>query len=101
MIAAANSQRPTCCPSTVSGIDQDWGFAPAFGIASSPAVVNGDVYVGSSDETVYALDAGTGAQLWSFATGASLGVSRRQGDTGLRYEEVPCLLGKIELLKER
>jgi site-specific recombinase XerC len=22
---------------------------------------------------------------------ASLGVSRRQGDTGLRYEEVPCL----------
>jgi hypothetical protein len=33
--------------------------------------------------------------------GVSLGVSRRQGDTGLRYEEVPCLLGKIELLKER
>jgi len=37
--------------------------------SSSPAVVNGVVYLGSSDHNVYALNAGTGAKLWSFATG--------------------------------
>ena len=33
--------------------------------SSSPAVVNGVVYVGSNDENVYALNASTGAKLWS------------------------------------
>jgi len=33
--------------------------------SSSPAVVNGVVYVGSADENVYALNASTGAELWS------------------------------------
>jgi outer membrane protein assembly factor BamB len=32
-------------------------------------VVNGVVYVGSFDDNVYALNAGTGAELWSFTTG--------------------------------
>ena len=36
---------------------------------SSPAVVNGVVYIGSNDDNVYALNATTGAKLWSFATG--------------------------------
>jgi outer membrane protein assembly factor BamB len=36
---------------------------------SSPAVVNGVVYFGSDDGNVYALDASTGAKLWSYATG--------------------------------
>ena len=36
---------------------------------SSPAVVNGVVYVGSDDFNVYALNANTGAKLWSSATG--------------------------------
>jgi hypothetical protein len=39
-------------------------------VNSSPAVVNGVVYVGSSDHNVYALNASTGALLWSFATGS-------------------------------
>jgi len=38
-------------------------------IASSPAVVNGVVYFGSEDGNVYALNASTGAKLWSFTTG--------------------------------
>jgi len=38
-------------------------------VLSSPAVVNGVVYVGSNDHNVYALNASTGAKLWSFATG--------------------------------
>ena len=36
-------------------------------IISSPTVVNGVVYVGSDDKSVYAFDAGTGALVWSFA----------------------------------
>jgi uncharacterized repeat protein (TIGR01451 family) len=38
-------------------------------IRSSPAVVNGVVYVGSVDHNVYARNGSTGATLWSFATG--------------------------------
>jgi outer membrane protein assembly factor BamB len=38
---------------------------------SSPAVVNGVVYFGSDDGNVYALNASTGAKLWSDATTGS------------------------------
>ena len=38
--------------------------------SSSPAVANGVVYVGSADHNVYALNASTGALLWSYATGS-------------------------------
>jgi outer membrane protein assembly factor BamB len=38
-------------------------------LESSPAVVNGVVYFGSTEGNVYALNAGTGAKLWSFTTG--------------------------------
>jgi outer membrane protein assembly factor BamB len=38
-------------------------------VASSPAVADGIVYVGSYDGKVYALDAMTGAYIWSYATG--------------------------------
>ena len=37
-------------------------------VYSSPAVANGVVYVGS-DDNVYALNARTGALLWSYTTG--------------------------------
>ena len=36
---------------------------------SSPAVVDGSVYIGSYDGKVYALDAVNGRLKWSFATG--------------------------------
>jgi outer membrane protein assembly factor BamB len=39
------------------------------GLISSPAVVNGVVYFGSNDFNVYALNASTGAKLWSYTTG--------------------------------
>jgi outer membrane protein assembly factor BamB len=35
---------------------------------SSPAVANGVVYIGSSDDTLYALKGDTGAELWRFST---------------------------------
>ena len=40
-------------------------------LASSPAVANGVLYIGSGNE-VYALNASTGAKLWSYATGNSV-----------------------------
>jgi len=39
-------------------------------VDSSPAVANGVVYVGSGDYKVYALNARTGAKLWSYRTGS-------------------------------
>ena len=32
-------------------------------------VANGVVYIGSADHNVYALDADTGAKVWSYTTG--------------------------------
>ena len=39
---------------------------------SSPAVANGVVYVGSYDDNVYALNATSGAKLWSYPTGRAV-----------------------------
>jgi outer membrane protein assembly factor BamB len=42
-----------------------WRFQAGDQIKSSPAIVDGRVYVGSSDKHVYALDVQTGRQVWS------------------------------------
>ena len=56
---------------------------------SSPAVANGVVYVGSDDGNVYALNATTGAKLWSYTTGGYVWLlSRRRQRGGLRGELV-------------
>lgn len=47
-----------------------WTFATAGAIHSSPAVVDGIVYVGSQDSYVYAVKADTGEKLWAFKTGS-------------------------------
>lgn len=39
---------------------------------SSPAVVNGTVYIGSSDNNIYALNGTTGAKVWNYTTGSSV-----------------------------
>jgi len=39
---------------------------------STPAVHNKRVFIGSDDQNMYALDAGTGAKIWSFATQACI-----------------------------
>jgi outer membrane protein assembly factor BamB len=47
-----------------------WTFATGDAIAGqSAAVANGVVYIGSNDGMVYALDALSGAELWSYLTG--------------------------------
>ena len=43
-----------------------WSFSTAEAIVSSPAVADGVVYIGSSDNFLYAIDAATGKQRWKF-----------------------------------
>ena len=43
-----------------------WIFTTANDVTSSPAVVNGKVYIGSVDEHFYCLDADTGQELWKY-----------------------------------
>jgi outer membrane protein assembly factor BamB len=52
-------------PSTVSGLHEVWSSVTGGPIYSSPAVVDGVVYVGSYDDHLYAFDAATGTTLWS------------------------------------
>jgi outer membrane protein assembly factor BamB len=62
---------------TVLGVDNvgslqlQWKYNSHYA-TSSPAVVNGVVYIGSFDGNVYALNAGTGAKLWSYTTGSAV-----------------------------
>ncbi len=51
-----------------SGSPVRWSGVYAVGPLSSPAVVNGIVYVGSEDHNVYALVASTGVLHWRFLT---------------------------------
>ncbi|MFC1838234.1 PQQ-binding-like beta-propeller repeat protein [Thermodesulfobacteriota bacterium] len=44
-----------------------WRFKAGDEVRSSPAIVNGRVYVGSSDKHIYSIDVQTGKQVWSKA----------------------------------
>ena len=45
-----------------------WRFHSGGAIISSPAVVNGAVYVGSNDGNLYAVRQSSGTPLWHYAT---------------------------------
>jgi len=45
-----------------------WRFKTGGAVVSSPAVVGGTVYVGSSDARVYAIRLADGSKLWSYRT---------------------------------
>jgi len=45
-----------------------WQFRTGAQLFSSPALLNGVVYIGSSDHFLYALDANTGTAKWKFKT---------------------------------
>jgi outer membrane protein assembly factor BamB len=47
-----------------------WAFATKGQVLSSPAVVDGTVYVGSTDAHVYAIEAASGGEKWKFQTKA-------------------------------
>jgi outer membrane protein assembly factor BamB len=52
-----------------------WTYTTGGMVTSSPAVVNGIVYVGSDDGNVYALNATSGALIWKYTTGGAVGSS--------------------------
>ena len=58
--------------SNVASTTVDWTATTGGAVTSSPAVVNGVVYVGSDDDKVYALNTTTGATLWTVATGGEV-----------------------------
>jgi outer membrane protein assembly factor BamB len=65
-----------------------WSFAGDGALVNSPIVVNNYVFVGSSSGNLYALDATTGAQVWTKNLGAAItgpatGGNATQGATGL------------------
>jgi outer membrane protein assembly factor BamB len=53
-------------------------------IMPTPALINGVVYVGSYDNKVYAINATTGAKIWSFTTGGDV-LSRPTISNGVLY----------------
>src|SRR5205823_3099705 len=55
--------------SNVGQLTKAWTFFTGQSVFAAPTVVDGVVYVGSSDHDLYALDAATGKELWAFATG--------------------------------
>jgi len=48
-----------------------WTYQTGGAVQSSPAIVDGVLYVGSDDGHVYSLNASTGQMLWSYQTGAA------------------------------
>ncbi len=71
-----NMQRRNPCEKVLN-VDNvgNLGLLWSYGIGvltSSPAVVNGVVYVGSGDDNMNALNADTGAPLWSYPTGGQV-----------------------------
>jgi outer membrane protein assembly factor BamB len=61
-----------CDTSTNSTVSLKWQFKTDGSIKSSPAVVDGVVYVGSRDNFLYAIDINSGVKKWSFETGGDI-----------------------------
>jgi outer membrane protein assembly factor BamB len=70
-------------PRTVKGIGLKWFYLTNFTVSSSPAIVNGVVYVSSDDGNIYALNARTGAKVWSH--GSDSGFSSPAVANGVVY----------------
>jgi PQQ-like domain len=49
-----------------------WKYTTGNSIASSPAVSNGVVYIGSDDKNLYAINATNGDKLWNYTIGGSI-----------------------------
>ncbi len=52
-----------------------WTFEIEEGVYSSPAVLDGFIYVGSYDNYTYALDASNGNEKWQYETGGIISSS--------------------------
>ena len=77
-----------------------WTYTTGGAVETSPAVVNGIVYIGSDDNEVYALNASTGALLWNYTTSGPVYSSPAVADgevfvDSLFFESFPSLGGVI------
>jgi eukaryotic-like serine/threonine-protein kinase len=73
--ATTQQSTPSATPIQPDQITQQWVFSTGGAVQSSPLVVNGVLYVSSSDRRVYALDASTGKKKWVFSTGGAVSSS--------------------------
>jgi outer membrane protein assembly factor BamB len=73
--AAYMLQSKTLRSIAVSNNQINWSFAGDGDLVTSPIVVNNYVFVGSSSGNLYALDATTGAQVWTKTLGAAISAS--------------------------
>jgi polyvinyl alcohol dehydrogenase (cytochrome) len=58
-------------PANTAQLVEKWDFRISAAVSSTPAVTEDTVYTSSWNGRVYALDRETGAELWSFDTGAT------------------------------
>lgn len=72
---AMNTGNATTNTGPVTAITSRWTFATDRGVSSSPAVVDGTVYVGSADGSIYALSAADGTKQWTYKTDGGVGSS--------------------------
>jgi outer membrane protein assembly factor BamB len=66
-----NASERSLSPANVRRLRAAWTFRTSERIWSSAAVVNGIVYIGSSDRRVYALRGSSGQQIWSAEVGGT------------------------------
>jgi outer membrane protein assembly factor BamB len=64
-----NSYESILSATNLGKLTLKWAFKTGDSIESAPAVVNGRIYFGSHDNSVYALNARTGELVWKYTTG--------------------------------
>jgi polyvinyl alcohol dehydrogenase (cytochrome) len=73
----SNAAEHTLTPANVSGLKLKWAFGhanvPGSYVGSQPAIVDGTLYVGSTDGTFHAMDAKTGVAKWTYDLSAVAG----------------------------
>lgn len=88
--------------SNVSKLILDWLYQTKQAIQTSPIIVDGIVYIGSTDTYLYALDAQTGTLKWKQKLGlmlSSVAVANRVVYIGSEYGTLYALDAKTGLLK--
>jgi parallel beta-helix repeat protein len=72
-----------------------WSYRTGDVVSSSPAVVDGRVFVGSNDNNVYCLKGSTGAKIWNYTTAGSVDSSPAVVDgrvfVGSQDDNIYCL----------
>jgi len=69
----------------VGNLALKWRYPSGGSVISSPAVADGILYVGSEDTNLYALDARTGAKVWSYRTPGGCVCSSPAVESGVVY----------------